>query len=81
MVPILTNIGIGVCLVGDFNKTQPGKSQLAALEELIDYLRRRVGKIQGQSAVVRAHREINPPQWPTDCPGDQFPYGWLRSKF
>ena len=77
----LNNIGIGVCLVGDFNKTQLGKAQRDALEELIDYLRRRVGKIQGQSAVVRAHREINPPQWPTDCPGDQFPYGWLHSKF
>ena len=77
----LNNIAIGICLVGDFNVSQPGKVQLSALEELIEYLRRRVGRIQGQSAVVRAHREINPPQWPTDCPGSEFPYRWLHSKF
>jgi len=77
----LNNIAIGICLVGDFNHSTPRKGQLAALEELIEYLRRRVGRIQGQSAVVRAHREINPPQWPTDCPGDDFPYGWLHRKF
>jgi hypothetical protein len=74
----LNNIAIGICLVGDFNRTEPAKAQLAALEELIEYLRRRVGRIQGQSAVVRPHRDINPPAWPTDCPGDEFPYRWLR---
>jgi len=30
---------------------------------------------------VKPHRDINPPQWPTDCPGDLFPYGWLHTKF
>jgi len=30
---------------------------------------------------VKAHKEINPPQWPTDCPGDRFPYHWLHSRF
>ena len=77
----LNNIAIGICLVGDFNKSTPRKGQLDALAELIDYLRRKVGKIQGQPAVVRAHREINPPQWPTDCPGDDFPYSWLHRKY
>jgi hypothetical protein len=74
----LNNIAIGVCLVGDFNRGSPRKGQLDSLEELIDYLRGRVGKIQRQSAVVRAHKDINPPQWPTDCPGNDFPYRWLR---
>ena len=77
----LNNIAIGICLVGDFNNSVPHKSQLDALAELIDYLRRKVGKIQGQAAVVRAHREINPPQWPTDCPGNDFPYAWLHKKY
>lgn len=77
----LNNIAVGVCLVGDFNRGAPGRGQLAALEELIEYLRSRVGRIQGQSAVVRSHRDINPAGWPTDCPGDDFPYRWLRSKF
>jgi hypothetical protein len=77
----LNNIAIGICLVGDFNNSKPRQGQLDALGELIDYLRHKVGRIQGQSAVVRAHREINPPQWPTDCPGNDFPYAWLHRKF
>ena len=77
----LNNIAIGICLVGDFNVSTPHQGQLDALAELIDYLRRRVGKIQGQPAEVRAHKNINPPQWPTDCPGNHFPYGWLARKF
>ena len=77
----LNNIAIGICLVGDFNVSTPRKGQLDATAELIDYLRRKVGKIQGQPAVVRAHREINPPQWPTDCPGNDFPYAWLHKKY
>ena len=45
------------------------------------YLRVRVGKIEHKWAIVKAHREINPPRWPTDCPGDRFPYRWLHGKF
>jgi hypothetical protein len=41
----------------------------------------RVGKTDGNVAQVKAHREINPPRWPTDCPGDEFPYGWLHERF
>lgn len=75
----LNNIAIGVCLVGDLNRDQPTKAQLAALDELITYLRRRVGKIKGRKAIVLPHKKINPR--PTDCPGDRFPYGWLGRKF
>jgi hypothetical protein len=77
----LNNIAIGICLVGDFNNERVRQGQLDALAELITYLRRRVGKIDGHQAEVRAHKNINPPQWPTDCPGAQFPYDWLRRKF
>jgi len=77
----LNNIAIGICLVGDFNNERVRQGQLDALAELITYLRRRVGKIQGREAEVRAHKNINPPQWPTDCPGALFPYDWLRRKF
>ena len=77
----LNNIAIGICLVGDFNSTRVGENQKAALAELITYLRHRVGKIQGHPAEVRAHKNINPPQWPTDCPGNLFPYDWLSRKF
>jgi len=74
----LNNISLGICLVGDFNKQQPTRKQQEALEELIKYLRKRVGKISGEVAIVKPHRDINGPKWPTDCPGDDFPYRWLR---
>jgi hypothetical protein len=77
----LNNIAIGICLVGDFNHEQPTAKQLEALDELIRYLRQRVGKTDGKWAVVKAHKEINPPRWPTDCPGNDFPYRWLHNKF
>ena len=69
----LNNIGLGICLVGDFNRDRPTKAQMESTEELIKYLRQRCGK-----ADVRPHREMNPPRWATDCPGDAFPYGWFR---
>ncbi|MES2570099.1 MAG: N-acetylmuramoyl-L-alanine amidase [Verrucomicrobiota bacterium] len=77
----LNNIALGICLVGDLNREAPTKRQLEALEELIRYVRLRVGQIDHKFAIVKAHREINPPRWPTDCPGTNFPYQWLRTKF
>ena len=74
----LNNIALGICLVGDFNRDQPTRRQLEACEELINYLRKRCGKIEAHYAVVRPHREVNPPQWATDCPGNAFPYSWFR---
>ena len=77
----LNSISLGICLVGDFNRDVPTTRQLAALEELIRFLRARVGRIDRKWSIVKAHREINPPRWPTDCPGDRFPYRWLHGKF
>ena len=77
----LNNIALGICLVGDYNRGKPTERQLEALEELIKYLRKRVGRVEGKISIVKAHREINPPRWPTDCPGDRFPYRWLHGKF
>ena len=74
----LNNISLGICFVGDFNRDQPTRAQLAASEELIKYLRERCGKVDGRAIGVRPHREMNPPRWATDCPGDAFPYGWFR---
>ena len=74
----LNNISLGICLVGDFNRSQPTRAQLDACEELIRYLRERCGKTDRGAIPVRPHREMNPPRWPTDCPGDDFPYSWFR---
>lgn len=75
----LNDISIGICLVGDLNRDRPTKAQLAALDELINYLRGRVGRIKGKQAAVCGHKEINPK--PTDCPGDRFPLQWLHDRF
>lgn len=74
----LNNISLGICLVGDFNRDEPTRAQLDACDELIRYLRQRCGRADGREIPVRPHREMNPPQWATDCPGDVFPYGWFR---
>ena len=74
----LNNISLGICLVGDFNRDQPTRAQLDACDELIRYLRERCGGTGRGDIPVKPHREINPPRWPTDCPGDVFPYSWFR---
>ncbi len=74
----LNNISLGICLVGDFNRDQPTRAQLASCEELIRYLRARCGKVERHDIPVKPHREMNPPRWATDCPGDDFPYRWFR---
>ncbi len=73
----LNNISLGICLVGDFNRDQPTRAQLDSCEELIRYLRDRCGKVERHDIPVRPHREMNPPRWATDCPGDDFPYRWF----
>ena len=75
----LNNIALGICLVGDYNRDVPTRNQYAALDELITYLRKRVGRVERRLSIVKAHREINPV--PTDCPGDRFSYAWLHRKF
>ncbi|HEY0792978.1 MAG TPA: N-acetylmuramoyl-L-alanine amidase [Chthoniobacterales bacterium] len=75
----LNYIGLGICLVGDFNRDMPTEAQYQALDELIRYLRQRVGKVDGKYAIVLGHREINPR--PTDCPGSRFPLNWLHHTF
>lgn len=75
----LNNIALGICLVGDYNRDLPTKAQLAALQELIDYLRRRCGKVSGRDIIVFGHKQINPR--PTDCPGDRFPLKWLNKTY
>jgi outer membrane biosynthesis protein TonB len=74
----LNNIALGICLVGDFNRDHPTQRQREALDELIKYLRKRVGKVEGKQSRVEPHRAVNPPRWATDCPGDKFPYSWLK---
>lgn len=75
----LNYIGIGICLVGDFNRDLPTHAQFEALDELVRYLRQRVGKVDERYSIVLGHKEINPR--PTDCPGNRFPLHWLHRTF
>lgn len=75
----LNNISIGICFVGDFDRDVPTQAQLAALDELVRYLRARVGRSRGRAVAVKGHREINPR--PTSCPGRRFPYSWMHRRF
>jgi|GEM_PF-2781152 len=59
-------IALGICLVGDFNSQQVSRKQLQALDELLDYLKAKVGDID-----ITTHKQINIS--PTDCPGRYFP--------
>ena len=53
----LNNISLGICLVGDFNRSQPTRAQLDSCEELIRYLRDRCGKVERHEIPVRPHRD------------------------
>jgi len=63
----LNEVAIGICLVGNFEKTQPTAKQRTSLKALVSLLRKRTGVPYSQ---VRTHRHINPK--PTICPGRRF---------
>ncbi|MDX2227158.1 MAG: LysM peptidoglycan-binding domain-containing protein [Verrucomicrobiae bacterium] len=69
----LNQVSIGICLVGNYDKTPPSRAQMIALIELIRQLDRRCGKPYPE---VLMHREINPRH--TACPGTKFPIRQLR---
>ena len=58
--------GIGICLVGDFNKTQPTPKQMAALKRLVRYLQKR--NFMPLEDIV-GHRRVKSA---TGCPGKNF---------
>ena len=63
----LNEVAIGICLVGNFEKTLPTAKQRTSLKALVSHLRKRTG---GPFSQVRTHRHINPK--PTICPGRRF---------
>lgn len=67
--------GIGICLVGNFEKRKPSARQVESLVALIGYLKKEVIKGDFTFAV---HREIDPGH--TVCPGRLFPVESLRKR-
>ena len=61
-------IALGICLIGNFDKTPPTAKQLRSLENLIRVLLKRCDLSAGS---VRTHQQINIVR--TECPGSKFP--------
>ncbi len=61
--------GIGICLVGNFERTYPTAAQLEALVGLVNYLQARCGIPTDR---ILGHRHIRPGG--TRCPGKNFPW-------
>jgi LysM repeat protein len=70
--------GIGICLVGNFEKRVPGQKQLASLYSLLDWLR--ADGLPGSSVPkVTVHRWVDRNH--TVCPGKRFPYAELKRRY
>ncbi len=72
----LNQISIGICLVGNFEKTKPTSKQMERLEALVRYLK---GAARISSRNITTHTTINTN--PTVCPGRYFPTEQFKKKF
>ena len=68
------NHGIGICLVGNFEKTKPTGRQMAAFTGLVDYLGNDL--LRGKYKFM-VHKEVNA----TLCPGRNFPTTAMHKRF
>ncbi|MFA5259986.1 MAG: N-acetylmuramoyl-L-alanine amidase [Candidatus Omnitrophota bacterium] len=69
----MNSVGIGICLVGNFNQDEVTPGQMDALVYLVNELKRYY-KIPKNK--ILGHRQV--PGSQTDCPGQRFP--WDRFK-
>ncbi|MFB0552943.1 MAG: peptidoglycan recognition family protein [Phycisphaerae bacterium] len=67
--------GIGICLVGDFNRTVPSERQMQSLLRLIHFLQNRYGISKSR---IYGHK-TTPGARVTDCPGTKFSMARLKS--
>jgi len=68
--PEYNDVGIGICLVGNFDVTHPSQAQMSSLARLVRFLANRYG-IPRTS--IYGHGQLKP----TDCPGRNFNYNDL----
>ncbi len=64
----LNMISLGICLVGNFETSQPSRQQLQALASVVNYL---LGRCRLGRSAVKTHQQINTVF--TVCPGRKFP--------
>ncbi len=70
----LNEISIGICLVGNFEKTKPTAKQLDMLHKLTRYLH--TDLLRGRPKVL-GHKDVQK----TLCPGKKFPLRQYRARF
>jgi N-acetyl-anhydromuramyl-L-alanine amidase AmpD len=73
--PWLNESGIGICLVGNFNRQYPTKKQLDSLVALINRLRTSYGI---PLSCIKGHKEFIGER--TMCPGRNFPMKKVRER-
>ncbi len=64
--PVYNQQGIGICLVGNFEKHAPSSEQMTALKKLVRTMK---GEYRVASKNVIGHRDVRA----TECPGKLFP--------
>jgi len=67
---------VGICLVGDFNRTAPTSRQMQSLVELIRFLQRRYNIPKSR---IYGHGATPGYTGKTKCPGRRFPMARLKS--
>ena len=69
--------GIGICLVGNFEKRRPSARQMTSLTALVDWLREEAPL--GVKPKVTFHRLVDRNH--TVCPGKYFPYTAMKKRY
>lgn len=72
----VNEVGIGICLVGNFEVRHPTTRQIAALTELVRYLKY---ELLGGGGKFMVHREVDGNR--TLCPGKNFPTSRMHQLF
>ena len=67
---------IGICLVGNFEKTHPSKRQLDSFTQLVDWLQKDVLK---KKTLFAGHKDLKGEQ--TVCPGKNFPLAAMHDRY
>lgn len=72
----VNNTGIGICLVGNFEKRRPSARQLESAFALVDWLR--AGQVSPKHKLT-VHRWVDRNH--TVCPGRNFPFTTLKRRY
>lgn len=71
----MNSVGIGICLVGDFDNSAPTQRQIDSLVYLVNVLRKQYDIPESR---ILGHRDV--PGAKTDCPGNYFPWWEFKQR-